>query len=81
VVFTWQQILDGQEHLLAYTLMQCGTVHGHGASLRPDFTADYLHHMSLHIAKQYGNDEAAWGRARDELQSCRRTAAIRKRGP
>ena len=47
VLFTKQQILDGQEQFLTYGLMQFGTVYGHGAYLGPDFTADYLHRMAV----------------------------------
>ena len=71
VLFTRQQILDGQEQFLTYGLMQFGTVYGHGAYLGPDFTADYLHRMALHMNKRYGDDEAARGRTRRELQANR----------
>ena len=60
-LFTKQQILDGQEQFLTYGLMQFGTVYGHGAYLGPDFTADYLHRMALHMNKRYGDDEASPG--------------------
>ena len=71
VLFTRQQILDGQEQFLTYGLMQFGTVYGHGAYLGPDFTADYLHRMAVHMNKRYGDDEAARGRTRRELQANR----------
>ncbi len=71
VLFTKSQILDGQEHFLTYGLMQYGTVYGHGAYLGPDFTADYLHRMALHMIKTYGGDEAAESRTRRELQANR----------
>jgi nitric oxide reductase subunit B len=71
VLFTKQQILDGQEQTLTFGLMQFGTVYGHGAYLGLDFTADYLHRLSLHMNKLYGGDEAARGRTARELQSNR----------
>ena len=71
VLFTKQQILDGQEQFLTYGLMQFGTVYGHGAYLGPDFTADYLHRMALHMNKRYGDNEAARGRTLRELQANR----------
>jgi nitric oxide reductase subunit B len=71
VLFTRQQILEGQELFLTYGLMQFGTVYGHGAYLGPDFTADYLHRMALHMTKRYGDDEAARGRTKRELQANR----------
>jgi len=71
VLFTRQQILDGQEQFLTYGLMQFGTVYGHGAYLGPDFTADYLHRMALHMGKRYGDNEAARERTKRELQANR----------
>jgi nitric oxide reductase subunit B len=70
-LFTRQQILDGQELFLTYGLMQFGTVYGHGAYLGPDFTADYLHRMALHMEREYGANEAARERTRRELQANR----------
>ena len=77
VLFTRQQILDGQEQFLTYGLMQFGTVYGHGAYLGPDFTADYLHRMALHMNKRYGDDEAARG---GHGASFRPTATTHRRG-
>jgi nitric oxide reductase subunit B len=71
VLFTKQQILEGQEHFLTYGMMQFGTVYGYGAYLGPDFTADYLHRMALHMIRKYGGEEAARGRTRDELKANR----------
>ena len=72
VLFTRQHNLEGQEQFLTYGLMQFGTVYGHGAYLGPDFTADYLHRMALHMNKLYGGDEAAGERtARRKLQTNR----------
>ena len=56
VLFTGQQILHGQEQFLTYGLMKFGTVYGHGAYLGPDFTADYLHRMAVHMNQRYGGD-------------------------
>ena len=77
VLFTRQQILDGQEQFLTYGLMQFGTVYGHGAYLGPDFTADYLHRMALHMNRRYGDDEAARG---ERGASFRPTATTHGRG-
>lgn len=70
-LFTRAQIFHGQEQFLTYGLMQFGTVYGHGAYLGPDFTADYLHRMAEHMIKQYGGDENARRRMRDELRANR----------
>ncbi len=71
VLFTKSQILKGQEQFLTFGLMQFGTVYGHGADLGPDFTADYLHRMAVHMNKRYGDNEAAAARTRRELQANR----------
>ncbi len=78
VLFTRRQILEGQEQFLTYGLMQFGTVSGHGAYLGPDFTADYLHRMALHMNKLYGVTRR---RGRGRGASCRPTATTRPRAP
>ncbi len=42
VVFTRDDIFDGQVVFEKYGLMEYGTIFGHGAYLGPDFTADYI---------------------------------------
>ncbi len=42
VLFTGAEVTRGQELFQARGLMQYGSVHGHGAYLGPDYTADYL---------------------------------------
>ena len=64
VVFTGEDILDGQEVFLKYALMEHGTLWGHGAYLGPDYSAAYLHReaeiVSETIARQrFGRDYAA----------------------
>src|SRR6516165_3171106 len=54
VLFTREDILNGQEAFLTYGLMQYGSVYGHGAYLGPDFTADYLHRQAELMQKDYG---------------------------
>ena len=46
-VFTRTDILAGQEVFLKYALMENGTIWGHGAYLGPDFSAAYLHDLSV----------------------------------
>jgi nitric oxide reductase subunit B len=46
-VFSGQEIETGQQVFLKYALMQNGTIWGHGAYLGPDFSARYLHELSL----------------------------------
>ena len=58
-IFTREDILDGQQVFLKYGLMENGTIWGHGAYLGPDFSAEYLHTLSLDaggmLATQYYN--------------------------
>ena len=51
VVFTGQDILAGQQVFLKYGLMENGTIWGHGAYLGPDFSAAYLHTLSMDAAE------------------------------
>jgi len=57
VVFTGADIRNGQKVFMKYALMENGTLWGHGAYLGPDFSAEYLHTLSLEaqelIALQY----------------------------
>ena len=47
VVFTKEDVQAGQEVFLKYGLMDNGTIWGHGAYLGPDFSASYLHNLSV----------------------------------
>lgn len=46
-LFTRDDIVGGQQVFLRYGLMENGTVWGHGAYLGPDFSAAYLHTLSI----------------------------------
>jgi nitric oxide reductase subunit B len=50
VVFTADDVSAGQAVFLKYGLMDNGTIWGHGAYLGPDFTAQTLHGLALHLA-------------------------------
>jgi nitric oxide reductase subunit B len=61
-IFTGADIISGQQVFLKYGLMENGSIWGHGAYLGPDFSAEYLHVLSMDaretISKQnYGKDE------------------------
>ena len=45
--FTKADILAGQQVFLKHGLMENGTIWGHGAYLGPDFSAEYLHSLTL----------------------------------
>ncbi|WP_243361116.1 nitric-oxide reductase large subunit [Fundidesulfovibrio terrae] len=47
VVFTGQDVIEGQQVFLKYALMENGTIWGHGAYLGPDYSAQYLHTLGL----------------------------------
>jgi nitric oxide reductase subunit B len=55
-IFTGKDIETGQQVFLRYGLMQNGSIWGHGSYLGPDFSAQYLHELSIDagqlIAKQ-----------------------------
>jgi nitric oxide reductase subunit B len=52
VVFTGDDISAGQEVFLRYGLMENGSIWGHGAYLGPDFSAEYLHRLSMTAADE-----------------------------
>jgi nitric oxide reductase subunit B len=58
-IFNREDILKGQQIFLKYGLMENGSIWGHGAYLGPDFSAEYLHILSLDtretLAKQNFN--------------------------
>jgi nitric oxide reductase subunit B len=70
VVYTKQDIIDGQEAFLKNGLMEYGSIFGHGAWLGPDFTADYLHRAATLTMDSYGGPSSgiARQRTRDEFK-------------
>jgi nitric oxide reductase subunit B len=54
VLFTRDEILEGQQVFLRNGLMEYGSIFGHGAYLGPDFTADYLHRSAEIVLNEYG---------------------------
>src|SRR5512136_1925711 len=46
LIFTREDILEGQQVFLKYGLMENGSIWGHGAYLGPDFSAEYLHTLA-----------------------------------
>lgn len=63
VVFTREDILGGQQVFLKYGLMENGTIWGHGAYLGPDFSAAYLHQLTLDTqeTKAMQLTQKSWG--------------------
>jgi nitric oxide reductase subunit B len=56
VLYTGEEISDGQQVFLHSGLMEYGSAFGHGAYLGPDFTADYLHRSALLVRAAYGGE-------------------------
>jgi nitric oxide reductase subunit B len=54
VVYTGDQIHQGQKVFLGNGLMEYGSIFGHGAYLGPDFTADYLRRSAESVEIQLG---------------------------
>ena len=52
VVFIAADVAAGQEVFLKYGLMDNGTIWGHGAYLGPDYSAQTLHGLALHLAER-----------------------------
>ena len=62
VLFTGDDVSQGQQVFLHNGLMEYGSVFGHGAYLGPDYTADYLRRASELVRGSYGgatSDDAA----------------------
>jgi len=69
-LFTADDILAGQQVFLKYGLMENGSIWGHGAYLGPDFSAEYLHSLSLGTADAIGVER--YGRTYANLDSIER---------
>lgn len=65
VLFTKEQILDGQTLFFKYNLMEHGTLWGHGAYLGPDYSADYLHQETVDVRNYVA--ESTFGSSFDKL--------------
>ena len=53
VVFSGEDVKQGQRIFLRAGLMEFGSVFGHGAYLGPDFTADYLRRSAVSVTETY----------------------------
>ncbi|MEZ4388511.1 MAG: nitric-oxide reductase large subunit [Candidatus Krumholzibacteriia bacterium] len=70
VLFTGQQIRDGQNVWQSTGGQELGSVWGHGAYVAPDWSADWLHREAEHLRGQYASREyqaAADALPRDQL--------------
>lgn len=71
IVFTKEDILAGQQVFLRYGLMENGTIWGHGGYLGPDFSADYLHTLTLDAQNVIANQlfQRSWSELNPEEQN------------
>ncbi|MCP5420874.1 MAG: cbb3-type cytochrome c oxidase subunit I [Gammaproteobacteria bacterium] len=53
LLFAHDDILAGQQVFLKYGLMDNGSIWGHGGYLGPDFSAQYLHNLAVHVAEAF----------------------------
>ena len=65
ILFTGQDIKDGQNVWQSIGGQEVGTVWGHGAYVAPDWTADWLHRELTWILDRWANQEH--GRSYDQL--------------
>lgn len=59
VVFTGEDVIEGQKAFLKAGMMEYGSIFGHGAYLGPDFTADFLHRSAEIVTREYGGPGSA----------------------
>lgn len=57
VIFTNEDIKDGQNIWQSIGGQEVGSIWGHGAYVAPDWTADWLHREAVYILDIYGNEE------------------------
>lgn len=57
LIFTEQDIKDGQNIWQSIGGQEVGSIWGHGAYVAPDWTADWLHREALHILDIYSKNE------------------------
>ena len=71
VLFTGQDIKDGQNIWQSIGGQEVGTVWGHGSYVAPDWSADWLHRESVYILDQYAleNDSTTFAALSAEKQA------------
>jgi nitric oxide reductase subunit B len=58
VLFTGDDVTDGQQIFLRNGLMEYGSIFGHGAYLGPDYTADYLRRSATTVFEIHGGQQS-----------------------
>ena len=77
-LFTGDDIVAGQQVFLKHGLMENGTVWGHGAYLGPDFSAAYLHVLSIEAGETIARER--FNRAPGNLDAAERDAVNAETG-
>lgn len=71
VVYTADDVREGQKVFLKNGLMQYGSVFGHGGYLGPDYTADYLRRASEAVMQRYGGGDSDRARTQRDFKENR----------
>lgn len=71
VLFTGQDIKDGQNVWQSTGGQELGTIWGHGSYLAPDWNADWLHRECLFLLNKWSNEQygADYEQLNDEQQA------------
>ncbi|MDX9786299.1 MAG: cbb3-type cytochrome c oxidase subunit I [Desulfobacterales bacterium] len=82
-IFGREEIEAGQQVFLKYGLMQNGSIWGHGSYLGPDFSAQYLHELSLEAAgdiarRDFGVDLSALDGSQRALVNARVATVLKE---
>ena len=72
VLFTGEQIQNGQNVWQSIGGQEVGTVWGHGAYVAPDWSADWLHRELTWILNKWSNDQS--GKSFDDLDTAQQAA-------
>jgi nitric oxide reductase subunit B len=78
VLFTAQDIKDGQNVWQSMGGQQVGSIWGHGSYVAPDWSADWLHREAVWLLDRWAQDSSgkAYAQVNSETQ-----ALLRQRGP
>ncbi len=76
LLFTGQDIKDGQNIWQSIGGQEVGSIWGHGAYVAPDWTADYLHREAQYLLNRWSQEEQ--GKAFDQLTEVEQAAMERR---
>ncbi len=76
LLFTGEEIKDGQNIWQSVGGQEVGSVWGHGAYVAPDWTADYLHREAQYLLNRWSQEEQ--GKAFDQLDEVEQATMERR---